>query len=235
MKRLNKKTTVKDTSNEPDDDKKRKSKAANTIAQAFRNTAKLKVTEIQTAFDKKLKSVKVKPRYMGKQVDNLGYVIFKAFQLARKEISDTTNYYVYGECTYNADNEDGSTSKYNVTRRKENKQHVAKMYSHLRERIYAVIQSGQVINLSTLAFTFHFITIPSGGASSTSREKQSLLNKTSVNLVVNDDNNCFWHALVMLVYANHAQIKTIKMGRKIRTTLAKELCDHCQMEWDKRV
>ena len=48
MKRLNRKTTVKDTSNEPDDVKEKKSKAAKTIAQAFRNTAKLKVTEIQT-------------------------------------------------------------------------------------------------------------------------------------------------------------------------------------------
>ena len=84
------------------------------------------------------------------------------------------------------------------------------MYSHLRERIYAGIQSGQQINLSSRVFTFHFITIPSGGASSTSREKQSLLNKTSVIQVVNDDNNCFWYALAMLVYANHAQIKKDK-------------------------
>ena len=111
---------------------------------------------------------------MGKQVDNLGYVIFKAFQLARKEISDTTNYYVYGECSFDADNDNGTISKYNVTSKKESKQNVAKMYSHVRHRILEGIQSGQKINFSSLVFTFHFITIPSGSASSTSREKNKV-------------------------------------------------------------
>ena len=87
-----------------------------------------------------------------------------------------------------------------------------------------------------MKFTFHFINVPSGGTgATTSREKLSILNKTSVNRVVNDDNNCFWYALVMLVYANHAQIKEIKMGRKIRTVLAMELCSHCELEWNKPV
>ena len=63
----------------------------------------------------------------------------------------------------------------------------------------------------------------------------SILNKTSVNKVTNNDNNCFWYALVMLVYAKHPQIKQIKMGRKIRETLAMELCSHCGMEWNKSV
>ena len=109
------------------------------------------------------------------------------------------------------------------------------MYAHLRERIYAVIQSDQRILFSSLLFTFHFVVIPSGGASSVLRDKVSLLNKTSVNRIVNDDNNCFWYALVVLVYAKHAQIKQIKAGRKIQKTLAMELCSYCDMEWDKPV
>ena len=67
------------------------------------------------------------------------------------------------------------------------------------------------------------------------RHKLSILNKKIVNRVTNDDNNCFWYALTMLVYANHKSIATIKAGRPIRTTLAMELCSHCGLEWNKPV
>ena len=98
------------------------------------------------------------------------------------------------------------------------------------------LQSDHEVLLKDFQITFNFIEIPEGGGSATiSRDKLSILNKTSVNKVTNNDNNCFWYALVMLVYAKHPQIKQIKMGRKIRETLAMELCSHCGMEWNKSV
>ena len=215
--------------------RQRKTKAVKTIATKLRNVAKLKVSEIKEAFNGKAKSVTIKPQYMGKYVDNIEYVTFKAYSLAKKQIPTTENYSVYGECSFKAESDDGSIDKYDVTSKKQNKKSEALMYTHLRQRIYAVIQSDQRILMSSINFTFHFVIIPSGGAASVSRDKVSILNKTSVNRVVNDDNNCFWYALVMLVYAKHAQIKQIKMGRKIRKTLAIELCEYCEMEWDKPV
>ncbi len=100
-----------------------------------------------------------------------------------------------------------------------------------------LLQSDHEVLLTNFQITFNFIDIPTGvaGDATTSRERLSLLNKTSVNRVVNDDNNCFWYALVMLVHHKHSQIKLIKMGRNIRTKLAKELCDECGLEWDKTV
>ena len=78
--------------------------------------------------------------------------------------------------------------------------------------------------------------MPSGGSGATvSREKLSILNKTSVNKVVNDDNNCFWYALVLLIHRNNPKFNQIRLGRPIRTKLAKDLCEGCGMEWDKTV
>ena len=79
------------------------------------------------------------------------------------------------------------------------------------------------------------MTIPKGGASTTSRDRLSIYNTTSVNRIVNEDNNCFWYALLPLVYPKHPTLKQIKMGRPIRKHLAMELCSHCEMEWDKQV
>ena len=98
-----------------------------------------------------------------------------------------------------------------------------------------LLQSDHEALLKDFQITFNCIGTPDGGASSASREKLSILNKTSVNRVINDDKNCFWYALVMLAYAKHPQIKQINMGRKIRTTLAMELCANCGLERDKPV
>ena len=77
--------------------------------------------------------------------------------------------------------------------------------------------------------------IPAGARASVSRAKLSIINKTSVNIISNNDNNCFWCALVNLIYNKHHQIKQIKMGRKIRSALSMELCANCNMEWNKPV
>ena len=62
----------------------------------------------------------------------------------------------------------------------------------------------------------NFILIPDGGCATESREKLSILNKTSVNCIKNKDNNCFWYALVNLVYANHDKIKISKREGKYK-------------------
>ena len=109
------------------------------------------------------------------------------------------------------------------------------MWAELRDRMIGKLQSDTTIDPYSLKLIFHFMIIPKGGASATtSRDRLSIYNKTSVNRVLNEDNNCFWYALLPLVYPQHPKFKQIKMGRPIRKHLAIELCSHCEMEWDKR-
>ena len=53
------------------------------------------------------------------------------------------------------------------------------------------LQSDHEVLLKDFQITFNFIEIPEGGSATVSRDKLSILNKTSVNKVTNNDNNCF--------------------------------------------
>ena len=156
---------------------KKKNEAAIKIQRGIQGTAKLRVDEVVDAFEGKAKEVKVKPSFMGKNVDNLEYVMFKAYQLAKKEIhAKKDNYDVYGSSSFEADTAQG-IEKFNVQSKKFNKKEEAYMYAHLRDRIYSVIQSDTKIHFSTIRFNFNFITIPSGSGFVVSREKEDILEK----------------------------------------------------------
>ena len=86
------------------------------------------------------------------------------------------------------------------------------------------------IYLETMKFEYHFIIIPSGGACSTNRDANSILNKSSVLQIKNDDNNCFWYALACLMNPNNRAIRDSR-NTKSREKVARELCDRCNMEW----
>jgi hypothetical protein len=75
------------------------------------------------------------------------------------------------------------------------------MLSNVIEKAKELLQSDHEVKLKKFQASFNFLEIPDGGARAVCREKLSILHKTSVNKVTNDDNNCFWYALVMLVYA----------------------------------
>ena len=158
---------------------KKKNEAVIKIQRGIQGTAKLRVDEVVDAFEGKAKEVKVKPSFMGKNVDNLEYVMFKAYQLAKKEIhAKKDNYDVYGSSSFEADTAQG-IEKFNVQSKKFNKKEEAYMYAHLRDRIYSVIQSDAKINFSTIRFNFNFITIPSGSGFVVSREKEDILETTT--------------------------------------------------------
>ena len=63
---------------------KKKNEAAIKIQRGVQGAAKLRVDDVKDAFGGKAKEVKVKPSFMGKKVDNLEYVMFKAYHLAKK-------------------------------------------------------------------------------------------------------------------------------------------------------
>ena len=207
--------------------------AADKIIGAFSNRIKLKVGKISSSLRNKVKEIRVIPTGIGKnKYGNIEALIENSNKVARREMPSGTPFQVYTSLKFpsqTGDNFHVTTTKYTHKLYKE-------MFVQLVRRASELLQSSHEALLKDFQITFSFIEIPHGsGSATTSRERLSILNKQSVNRVVNDDNNCFWYALVMLVYANHGQIKQIKMGRKIRTTLAMELCSHCEMEWNKPV
>ena len=211
--------------------KKEKSKV---IQKAFKTTLKLDASDVSKAFQGKTKSVTVRPTKIGSIIaTDIEYILYNAFLKAKKEIPSDANYSTYGQCKFNAISPNGAVTQISVTSRPQNKKKEPLMWADLRDRIQT--QSDTVIDPLSLVFIFHFMIIPKGGASTTSRDKLSIYNKTSVNCVVNQDNNCFWYALLPLVYPKHPKLKQIKAGRPIRKLLAMELCSHCDMEWDKQV
>ena len=67
-------------------------------------------------------------------------------------------------------------------------------------RAIEMLQSDREVLLKHFQITFNFIEIPAGGSASVSRDKLSIINKTSVNRKSNNDNNCLWYALVSLIH-----------------------------------
>eukprot|EP00973_Karenia_brevis_P073683 10240597-Karenia_brevis.AAC.1 len=207
--------------------------AANKIIGAFNRRIKLKVDKVDISMQGKVKSVKVIPTAIGKnQYGNIEALIDNSYKIARREMAYGKKFQVYSYLKFvsrqGGDDFEVRTTKYTNRAYKD-------MLFQVANRATELLQSDHEVLLKDFEITFNFIEIPNGGASSVSRDRLSILNKASVNRVVNDDNNCFWYALVMLIHRKHPQIKNIKMGRKIRTTLAMELCAQCGLEWDNPV
>ena len=183
----------------------------------------------------KVKAVRVVPMAIGKhQYGNIEALVENAYKVARREIATGAQFQVY---TYLNFASQSGGNDFEVRTTKYTNASAKNMLVEVVGRAVELLQSDHEVLLKDFRITFNFIEIPSGSGhyATASRDRLSILNNKSVNRVVNDDNNCFWYALVMLVYHNHAQIKNIKMGRNIRTTLAMELCSHCGLEWNRPV
>ncbi len=136
--------------------------------------------------------------------------------------------YICSICNDNGDPVEASTNKYDKGNEEE-------MLNDVLHKIEWQIQSATTVLLQDLEIYFNYIEIPTGGAYTTSTAREDILNKSSVVKVVNNDDNCFWYALTNLIFSNHARVKEIRRGRKIRTDLSKELCEKCGFEWNKQI
>ena len=82
------------------------------------------------------------------------------------------------------------------------------MLGNVIHKAKELLQSDHEVKLKDFKASFNFMNIPEGGCGSVCRDKLRILKKT-FNGITNNDNNCFWYALTMLVYANHKAIATI--------------------------
>jgi len=168
---------------------------------------------------------------------NIASIVDNSYFLALKQLPKDVNFkfYAYAKLNSSPETSDASQEGVETHDKTDFVKLLLKLTDYIKETsdFYQIEKSN--LKKLDLKISFNFVEIPAGSGRVKSREYDSILNKTSVNRVVNDDNNCFWYALVNLVHSNHHQIKRIKEGRKIRTDLAKELCEQCGMEWDKPV
>ena len=207
-------------------------KAVNKIIHMLGRTIKMKVTKSTPALKKNTHTIEVQPKYVGKNQDaHIEALLDKAFTEAKKLIKHK-NYKVY---TYLHFPSQQGGDDFEVRSNTFDKADSYRMLGDVIYKARELLQSDHEVKLKNFQVSFNFIGIPEGGARSVCRDKLSILNKKSVNKVTNDDNNCFWYALTMQVYAKHKSIASIKAGRPIRTTLAMELCSHCGLEWNKPV
>ena len=103
-----------------------------------------------------------------------------------------------------------------------------------RDKIWDVLQSGDAIDLKKSVLKFHFVLQPQGSGRSDDRNRDSILNKSSVIRIVNDDNNCFWYALTVSINKDNKTMKDSRYPKK-RDNFAKELCKKCKLKWDEPV
>ena len=96
--------------------------------------------------------------------------------------------------------------------------------SHFIGRIQELVQSDEIINLSSFKITFRFALLPEGRGHLESKTLLEHYNKRSVIRVINDDANCFWYALANRVYFNHPPNKKTDIRRPIQQELGGKLC-----------
>jgi len=154
--------------------------------------------------------------------------------MARKQIQRNSTFQIWASCEYEYLDHSSrdivkvnpiTTKKYTIT---STNGELQKFFKDFMERIQSSYGN---IFLETMKFEYHFVIIPSGGAcSTTNRDTNSILNKTSVLKIKNDDNNCFWYALACLMNPNNRAIRDSR-NTKARAKVAKELCDRCGKSW----
>ena len=160
--------------------------AADKIIGAFSNRIKLKVDKISSSLRNKVKEVRVIPTGIGKnKYGNIEALIQNSYRVARREMPSGTHFQVYASLKFPSQTGD----EFHVTTTKYTHKTYKDMFVKLLNRASELLQSNHEVLLKDFQITFNFIEIPHGSASTVSRDRLSILNKTSVNRVVNDDDN----------------------------------------------
>ena len=209
--------------------KVRRDKATLKIQNLLRKTILFDITKKESAMDNKVIDFTVKPQRVGTIVaSDLKNVLYKAYAKVIKQLPTKTKFEFYSEVAFEGKAPLASNSYLY--------DNVGRWATHVEKQIEKAIQSDETIKLSKLKITFHFILHPAGGRhhATQNRDKESVLNKTSVVKVVNEDDNCFWYALSVVMNKTNKMLKDHRCAR-LRERVAKELCNKCKLPWDNKV
>ena len=157
--------------------------------------------------DDKVMDITVNPQRVGSIIAaDIKTILYKAYVKVIKLLPTKTKFEFYSEVDFKFGN--GDKLKAPLVSNTYKSDATGKWADHVEGQIEKAIQSDETIKLKTLQIKFHFILHPAGGSTGTqNRDRDSILNKTSVNRIMNDDNICFWYALSIAMNKTNKAIK----------------------------
>ena len=200
---------------------------ATKIKKSLGSITKFTISDQELALNNNVISVTLKPKKIGvtsrKDIDSF---IARSYLEAKKVAKIKGEFKVYAVATIPVDDADHfiKTKKYDSNQ-------LGKFFAELRKRIYGEYKGPEA---DTMMFEYNFIKIPSGGARTTERDTNSILNKKSVLRIINDDNNCFWYALACLMNPENTALKDSR-NKLARAKVASKICQKCKLQFDEKV
>ena len=212
----------------------RHKKAIIKIQRHLANKVIFDVVKTENAMDDRVVDVTLRPQRVGSDIMRttlIRSVLEQAFNKVIKSLPENSNFNFYSELSFirgeNAPREPLISSSYKSTAAS-----VRSWVLHVENQFIQAFQSDQTISLKDLNIQFHFILQPSGaGLGTDSRDVDSILNKDSVNRIINNDNNCFWYALLVAMNSKSRALKDNR-NTKLREKEARKLCAMCKLQWD---
>jgi hypothetical protein len=204
--------------------------AAKRIAKAWNNNPhKLYVGSKDTALNGNVISVETETVRSGDKPVDITASIVRALLESRKEagIGNNTKFKVW--CQVDATFLDDDTYK---TRHHKidshNSDDIKEFVEEIKNKLN--IQSGNPMFLVKLKLQFNYSIIPVGGSArySKSKDENDLNRKKSLICIKNNDNNCFWYALLCLMNKGNRSLKDNR-NVALRLRMAGDLAKKCNL------
>ena len=164
----------------------RKLKSVLKIQNLLRNTVIFDILRTESAMDKKVLSFTLKPQRVALklQLGDVKTILYRAYRAVMRLLPKKTPFHFYAELDF---------GKKALTTNSYTFKQPELWVKHVESMLEKVMQSDETVKIKDMEITFHFFMIPVGGKSNStqSRDRESILNKTSVARIDNDDNNCF--------------------------------------------
>jgi hypothetical protein len=154
-----------------------------------------------SALNDKVKNITIKPKSIGiKAASDFKNVIVKAFNQALNKVGNDKMYSVVASITIFGEEGQPVHATSKPCKNHTNQTEFNNWLSHFMDRIMIIMQSLDITKLKEfyLKFNFNFIEIPTGAGSHATQDRTTTtILKKSVIKIVNNDNNCFFHALAV--------------------------------------
>ena len=163
---------------------------------------------------------------------NIEAFVARAYLMARRLIPRDVVFKIWGGCKFEYVDSTGQYKGLSKTTTPYKSNEIQEFFDEL---VNSLRMKYATILLQTLVFEFNFPILPPGGCSGTTdRSLESVFMKKSVIQVVNDDNNCFWYAMAILMNPKNEQVKD-NTWPKTRMTLGGDFFSKSRCDWDTKV
>jgi hypothetical protein len=210
-------------------------KAALKITGLFKRALVFDVSTTAKAMNKNLIDVNLLCKYLGNASSHdVESIIARGYQIAvkhfrtEKQQHRTDKFRFYSSISFRSSNHEplwAQSTNYTS-------EETGKWFREFTGKIFQIMQSAKIAKIRDFSLDFHFAVMPSGsgGKSTQSRDRESILKKDSVAVIKNKDNNCFWYALCksMNPGMRHDRITLLR-------TEAEQICIRTPLPWNEPI